>query len=72
MRSMAAVDFQRLDDVGFDERVVRIAAQMGDVFRLAGDEIVDADDFMALAQEQVGQVRAEKARGAGNQNSHIV
>ena len=33
---------------------------MGDVLRLAGDEIVDADHLMPLRQEQVGQVGAEK------------
>ena len=32
----------------------------------AGDEIVDADDLVAARQEQIGQVRAKKTGGAGD------
>ena len=31
-----------------------------------GDEIIDADHFVSAREQQVGQVRAEKARGAGD------
>ena len=32
----------------------------------AGDEIVNADDLVAARQQQVGQMRPEKAGGAGD------
>jgi hypothetical protein len=44
---------------------------MGDVLVFAGDEVIYADDLMALRQEQVGEIGAEKAGGAGNENTHI-
>ena len=44
----------------------RIAAEVRDVVHAAGDEIVDADDLVAAGEQQVGEVRAEKAGGAGD------
>jgi hypothetical protein len=32
----------------------------------AGDKIVEADDLVAARQKQIGEVRAEKAGGAGD------
>ena len=52
------------------KRVLRVALEVGDVCVLAGDEVVDADDLVPLREQQVGQVRAEKAGGAGDENTH--
>ena len=50
-----AVEFERLDDVGFDEGVLGILPRRWAMFcGFAGDEIIDADDFMALCEQQVG------------------
>ena len=45
--------------------------QVRDVVHAAGDEIVDADDLVAARQQQVRQVRAEKAGGAGDDGSGL-
>jgi len=43
---------------------------VGDVLGFSGQEIIDADDFMPLFEQKIGEVRAKEAGGAGNQNSH--
>ena len=60
------VQEKKLGDVLQDEFEVRVAAQVRDVVHAAGDEIVNGDDPVAARQQQVGQVRAEKAGGAGD------
>ena len=62
MRSIGPSIVERLDHVVLDEGELRVALQVGDVLRLAGDEVIDADHLVALRQEQVGQVRAEETR----------
>ena len=42
-----------------------------DVVHRAGDKIVEADDLVAARQQQVGQVRAEKTGGAGDDGSGL-
>ena len=37
----------------------------------AGDKIVNADDLVAAREQQIGQVRAEKAGGAGDDGSGL-
>ena len=64
-----AADLQWLDDVVLDEGEVGVALEVGDVLALAGDEVVDADDLVALAEQQVGEVGAEEAGGAGDQDA---
>jgi len=39
---------------------------VGDVVHLARDEVVDGDDVMALGEETVGKMRAEKASATGD------
>src|SRR5690348_12930565 len=41
---------------------------MGDIALGAGEEIIDADDFMALADQPVAQMRTQKARTSGDKN----
>ena len=37
----------------------------------AGDEVVDADDLVAACQEALAEVRADEARAAGDDRSHV-
>jgi hypothetical protein len=39
---------------------------VGYVVHLARDEVVDGDDVMALGEETVGKMRAEKTSAAGD------
>jgi hypothetical protein len=34
----------------------RLAGQVGNILGIPGDEVVETDDMMAVAQESVGQV----------------
>ncbi len=64
------VHLQRLNDVMADQREVLIALEVRNVGDAARDEVVDANDRMPLREQEIGQVRAQKAGGAGNQNAH--
>ena len=50
---------------------VGIFAQMGDVFQLAGREIVDDVDFVTPGQESFSQMRADEPGPAGDKISHL-
>ncbi len=41
---------------------------MSEVFQIAGREIIDADDGVALGQQAIGEVRAKKSGGAGDKH----
>src|SRR5881275_3092858 len=56
-------------DVELDEAEAVAAEEMRDVLRAAGDEVVDADDFVAAGEEEIAEVRAEEARAAGDQRT---
>ena len=53
------VDLERMRDVVADEGEAVVAAQMLDVGRAAGDEVIDADDFVALG---AGSARTDGSR----------
>ena len=57
---------QEFGDILLNELELRIAAEVRDVVHAAGDEIVYADDFVAARDQQVGEMRAEKAGGPGD------
>jgi hypothetical protein len=59
-----------LADIPFLEVESRLIGQMGQVARLAGGEIVNAEDGVAFTQQAVCKVRAKKPGGAGNQYTH--
>jgi hypothetical protein len=40
---------------------------VGDVFHVAGQEVVDADDLMTFFEQIIAQMASEKARPAGDQ-----
>ena len=61
-----AVEEYEFRHVLLDEFEVRIAAEVDDVVHTAGDKIVNADDLVAAGNEQVGEVRAEKTGGPGD------
>jgi hypothetical protein len=48
----------------------RGSRQVGEVLAVAGGEVIDADNGVALAQQAVGQVRTEKSGGAGDKYAH--
>ena len=51
------------------ELEARMIVQVVDVALGAGEEIVDADDLVALRKQPVDQVRAEKPSAARHQNA---
>src|SRR6476469_1900587 len=54
-------------DVVVDELVALLAREMGDVVGMAGDEVVEAYDFVPVRQKSIGEVRPEKPGWAGDQ-----
>ena len=44
--------------------------QCFDILRVAGDLVIDADDFVAFRQESFAQVGAQKPRPAGDDRPH--
>jgi len=46
------------------------AEEVGDVCRIACQQVVDADDGVAALEERLGQVGADEAGRAGDDNSH--
>ncbi len=60
------VEEQELGDILLDELELPVAGEVGDVFDRAGNEIVDADDAVAAGEQQIDQMRTEKARRAGD------
>jgi hypothetical protein len=61
-----ARDIEVLGHILLDEAVVRIAFEVVEVGGIARDEIVDADDPVALGQQAVGQVTSQKPGAAGD------
>ena len=52
-----------------DQLEIRLVEQMLNVELLAGEEVIDADDVVALGYETVTQVRAEKSGAAGDEDA---
>jgi len=55
-----------LRDILLDEPEVRMATQVNDVVPVAGHEVVDGNDPVPALQEQIHQMRPEKAGAAGD------
>ena len=47
----------------------RMIVQMIDIALGAGEQIVDAQHFMAVGQQAIDQMRAEKSGAAGHQDA---
>ena len=55
-------------DVLLEEAEARIRWRDGRGSPVAGAEVIDADDGVAVGEESVGEVRAEEAGGSGNED----
>ena len=66
----APVDVDEVGDVVLDEPEALVARQVRDVVGVAGDEVVHADDRVALREEAVAKMRAEEPRPAGDEHPH--
>ncbi len=53
-----------------DKLETRMIVQLREVSGTAGQEIINRDNFVAACDEMVAQVRADKTRTAGNEDSH--
>src|SRR6476660_6447861 len=67
-----AVDLKRLRHIMFDQREICLTPQRFDVCRGAGDEVIDANDFVAPAEETLAQVRTDESCPAGDECAHAV
>ena len=46
-------------------------SQMVEIFRVAGGEVIDADNGVAFAQQPVRQMGTKESGSAGNQYAHL-
>lgn len=60
------VEVNEFGDVLLDEAEVLVAAEVRNVIDVAGDEVIEADDFVSFGEEVIGEVRTEKACCAGD------
>ena len=65
------LDIERKGHVVTNELEARVAEQMRDVGLGAGEEIVDANDIVALSKEPVTKVRTEESGPASNENGLV-
>jgi hypothetical protein len=65
-----AFDFQRIGDVVSDERESGIVAELVEVRERAGDEIIDADNFVAFFEKSFAKVGTNETTATGNQSTH--
>ena len=63
------LDIEREGHVVAHELEARMAEQVLDIALGAGEQVVDAEHLMALAEQPVAQVRAEEAGAAGHQDA---
>src|ERR1700723_2620416 len=61
---------EKFADIPFLKTEARLRVKMGEIAKVAGGKIVNADDGVAFAQQAVRQVGTEKSGRAGNQHSH--
>jgi hypothetical protein len=63
-------DIGVLGDIVPYELKAIVASEMRDVVRAAGDEVIQTDDRMAVAEEAIREMRAEESSGSSYENSH--
>ena len=61
---------QGRDHVVPQEFKARVGQQVGDVLLPAGEQVVEADDLVAIADQPVAEVAAQKAGAAGDEDAH--
>ena len=62
------VDVDVVGDVVLDEREVAVG-EVRDVGRVAGQQVVDADDLVAAIEQRFGEMRADEAGRAGDDDA---
>ena len=62
------IDFhlERIDDIVPDQLKLRVLEEVSNILPSTGEEIVETQDLVALINQPITQMRAEKARAAGN------
>ena len=63
------VDLDRLGDVVLDELEPRVVEERRDVAARAGQQVVDADDLVAVVEESLAKMRPDEPRPAGDDRS---
>lgn len=63
-------DVRELRNVVLHEAEPLIPDQVRDVVGMAGDEVVEANDMVAVSDESIGEVRAQESGDAGDEHSH--
>jgi hypothetical protein len=61
-----------LADVFLRKFEARLMGKVGQVFSVAGREVVNAENGVSFGQESIGEVGAEKSGSAGNKNTHSI
>ena len=66
------IDFEqdRLDHIMAQQLETAVIEQVRDVLASPGKEVVEADHFVAFAQQSLAQMRADKTCAAGDENPH--
>jgi hypothetical protein len=59
-------------DVVSQKREPVMAGEVRNIVRIPGDEVVQPHHMVTVAEEAVGQVRAQESGGTGNEDSHAV
>ncbi len=70
MGPASASTVERLGDVVVDQHEVGSTAEVRDVERAAGDEVVETHDLVTAFEQRITQVRSEEAGAAGNDDAH--
>jgi hypothetical protein len=63
------VDGDPIRDIGFDEPKPVIVGELIDVLQRTSDQVVDADDFVAVAEEPFAKMRPKKPAAPSDENS---
>ena len=66
------LDLEGIDHVVPQEFKARVGEQVDDVLLPAGEQIVEADDLVPVADEPVAEVTAQEAGAAGDEDSHVL
>ena len=57
--------WERLGDVVFDQRELRVMLEVGHVRRSAGAEVVDCHHLVATSEKRIGHMRPDEPSSAG-------
>jgi hypothetical protein len=64
------LELEGVADVVADEFEAFVIEEVLDVALAAGEEVVEADDFVAFVEEAFAEVGAEESGAAGNEDTH--